>query len=89
MKKPEYAAGVTAVYRKYIDLYYAKGAAGYAVEQADLEDLSNLYVRSEIQDGYYFKRNGADMVTLSSPAYNGSDDNLLSAVRERYLDTPL
>lgn len=89
MKKPEYAAGVTAVYRKYIDLYYAKGAAEYAVEQADLEDLSNLYVRSEIQDGYYFKRNGADMVTLSSPAYNGSDDNLLSAVRERYLDTPL
>ena len=25
MKKPEYAAGVTAIYRKYIDLYYEKG----------------------------------------------------------------
>ena len=24
MKKPEYAAGVTAVYRKYIDKYYEK-----------------------------------------------------------------
>lgn len=89
MKKPEYAAGVTAVYRKYIDLYYEKGAAEYAVERNDLDALSNLYVRSEIQDGYYFKRNGADMVTLSSSSYNGSDDRLLSAVRERYLDTPL
>lgn len=89
MKKPEYAAGVTAIYRKYVDLYYEKGSAEYAVEQADLEDLSNLYVRSEIQDGYYFKRNGADMVTLFSSSYNGSDDRLLSAVRERYLDAPL
>lgn len=89
MKKPEYAAGVTAVYRKYIDLYYEKGVAEYTVERNDLEALSNLYVRSKIQDGYYFKRNGADMVTLSSSSYNSSDDSLLSAVRERYLDAPL
>lgn len=89
MKKPEYAAGVTAIYRKYIDLYYEKGAAGYAVEKEDLERLSALYVRSETQDGYYFKRNGADMVTLASPSYSGSDERLLAAVREQYLEAPL
>lgn len=89
MKKPEYAAGVTAIYRKYIDLYYEKGAAAYSVEQEDLARLSALYVRSETQDGYYFKRNGADMVTLSSPSYNGSDESVLASVRKQYLSSPL
>lgn len=89
MKKPEYAAGVTAIYRKYIDLYYEKGAAAYSVEQEDFARLSALYVRSETQDGYYFKRNGADMVTLSSPSYNGSDESVLASVRKQYLSSPL
>lgn len=89
MKKPEYAAGVTAIYRKYIDLYYEKGAEAYRVEKADLEKLSSLYIRSQIQDGYYFKQNGADMVTMQSPAYNGSDEMLLHFVRKQYIDTPL
>lgn len=89
MKKPEYAAGVTAIYRKYIDLYYKFGAKAYKVEPADLEKLSSLYIRSGIQDGYYFKHNGADMITLSSPAYNGSDDALLASIRKQYIETTL
>ena len=89
MKKPEYAAGVTAIYRKYIDLYYEKGADAYCVEKKDLEHLSALYIRSQIQEGYYFKHNGADMVTLKSPAYNGSDENLLHFIREKYINSPV
>lgn len=89
MKKPEYAAGVTAIYRKYIDLYYKSGKKAYKVEPADLEKLSSLYIRSGIQDGYYFKHNGADMITLYSPAYNGSDDALLSSIRKQYIETTL
>lgn len=89
MKKPEYAAGVTAIYRKYIDLYYEKGAAAFKVSKEDLEKLSSLYIRSQIQEGYYFKHNGADMVTLHSPAYNSSDEQLLATIRKRYIETPL
>lgn len=89
MKKPEYAAGVTAIYRKYIDLYYEKGAVGYKVLKEDLEKLSSLYIRSQIQDGYYFKHNGRDMVTLESPSYSGSDETLLQTIRDTYLTTPL
>lgn len=89
MKKPEYAAGVTAIYRKYIDMYYDKGEAAYRVAQADLDKLSSLYIRSGIQDGYYFKHNGADMVTLSSPAYNGSDEKLLESIRRQYIENPI
>ncbi|MGN1148363.1 MAG: U32 family peptidase, partial [Lachnospiraceae bacterium] len=89
MKKPEYAAGVTAIYRKYIDLYYQNGASGYKVSREDMQELSSLYIRSQIQEGYYFKHNGADMVTLSSPAYSGSDEQLLAAVRKKYIADPL
>ncbi len=88
MKKPEYAAGVTAIYRKYIDLYYQKKMP-YKVQEADLKKLSSLYIRSQIQEGYYFKHNGADMVTLVSPAYNGSDEQLLTDIRKTYIEAPL
>ncbi|MCH5274281.1 MAG: U32 family peptidase [Lachnospiraceae bacterium] len=89
MKKPEYAAGVTAIYRKYIDMYEQNGKAGYQVERTDRDKLSSLYIRSNMQEGYYFKKNGKDMVTLQSPSYNGSDEKLLQEIRKLYLDKPL
>ncbi len=87
MKKPEYAAGVTAIYRKYIDKYYSSGhKEAFRIEPKDLQALSNLYIRSERQDGYYYKTNGADMVSLHNPGYSGSDEALLAQVRARYLE---
>ena len=88
MKKAEYAAGVTSVYRKYIDRYFQTGREGYRVDKKDLEFLSSLYIRSQIQDGYYYKQNGADMITLNSPAYNGSEESVLKRIRETYIDVP-
>ena len=89
MKKAEYAAGVTAIYRKYIDLYYECDRDNYHVEKSDLDVLLRLYIRSDIQDGYYKKHNGADMITLHSPAYSGSDERLLSEIRKSYIENPL
>ena len=85
MKRPEYAAGVTAVYRKYIDLY-EQDPEHYSVDPEDLEYLKSLYIRSGIMEGYYHKHNGKDMLTLSSPAYSGSDDALLSKIRSTYIE---
>lgn len=84
MKKPEYAAGVTAVYRKYIDAYYEGRST--KVSAKDLEILAGLYIRSERQNGYYYKHNGKDMVTLDSPAYSGSDEAEIARIRNTYLD---
>ncbi len=84
MKKPEYAAGVTAIYRKYIDKYYAGEDCG--VSRKDLDILGKLYIRSERQDGYYYRHNGKDMVTLNNPSYSGTDEVLLADIRERYLN---
>ncbi len=89
MKKPEYTAGVTALYRKYIDLYYEKGAESYQVSEEDMDFLKKLYIRSEIQTGYYERHNGKEMVTLKEPGYLRSDESILSKIREKYIHDPV
>lgn len=86
MKKPEYAAGVTAIYRRAIDAYYNTGKA--TVSKQDLQALSKLYRRSEKQEGYYHTKNGKEMITLSSPSYNGADEAYLQSIRETYIKQP-
>lgn len=85
MKRPEYAAGVTAIYRKYIDRYFEEGAACYRVEKDDLDSLKSLYIRSEIQTGYYERHNGKEMITLEKPGYEGCDETVISKIREAYI----
>ena len=51
MKDPAYAAGVTAVYRKYIDRYY-QVKENFQVSKEDQKLLASLYIRSETEDGY-------------------------------------
>ena len=89
MKKPEYSAGVTAIYRKYMDLKQQNPNQALHFNKKDLEKLTKLYIRSERQDGYYFKQNGADMITLDSPSYSGSDDALLQEIQQKYINTSL
>ncbi|WP_026487954.1 peptidase U32 family protein [Butyrivibrio sp. XBB1001] len=85
MKKPEYAAGVTALYRKYIDRYYADRKSDMTVSKEDMDILKGLYLRTGISEGYYHQHNGRDMVTITSPAYNGTSDKVLNMVKEKYL----
>lgn len=95
MKKPEYTAGVTAIYRKYIDNYYAEGVkisplpVRCSLSNEDKKALTSLYIRSERQDGYYFRKNGRDMLALNHPSYNGSDEKLLGSIRKDYLESKL
>lgn len=89
MKKPEYAAGVTALYRKYIDRYYANPKVKFAIEDKDYAQLKTLYMRSDLQDGYYDRHNGAEMITPHKPSYVGCDDALLASIRETYIDNKL
>ncbi len=85
MKKPEYAAGVTSIYRKYIDRYYQNPNEKLVIEKSDLDKLANLYIRSEQQDGYYYKHNGREMVTLKNPAYSGNDEAFLTSIRDDFM----
>lgn len=83
MKKPEYAAGVTSIYRKYIDQVYDGKFNG--VSKSDLEFIKNLYLRTHISEGYYHVHNSKDMLCIDSPSYNGSDDEILNSVGEKYI----
>jgi len=89
MKSPHYAAGVSALYRKYIDRYVEWDAAGrktpWKVEAEDLRQLKSLYLRTDLSTGYYYKRNGRDLLTITEPGYAGTDDALLAEIEQKYL----
>lgn len=89
MKKPEYSAGVTALYRKYIDKYYDDPHGDFRVSKEDIETLKNLYQRTGISEGYYHRHNDKSMVTVVSPAYNATSDDILSKVHDKYLTSSL
>lgn len=71
MKKPEYVASVTSMYRKYIDLYMMKGRAGYSVSEEDLNDLKDIFNRGDFHGGYWKQYNGANMITPQKPNHTG------------------
>lgn len=83
MKAAEYTAGVTSVYRKVIDR--VENGEKYVVTKEDRAVLEELYIRSEIQQGYYFRHNDRNMISLSDPAYAGCSDELKENIRGRFL----
>lgn len=83
MKSPEYVAGVTSIYRKYIDRYLEGNE--YVVDSKDKELLSKLYIRSELSDGYYFRHNSSSMITKTDPSYCDPDDKLSSEIHDKYV----
>lgn len=86
MKSPEYVAGVTSIYRKYIDSYLRSPNKKYCVEKKDEELLRKLYIRSDICNGYYEKHNDRTMITISEPGYSGSDADIIEKIRKKYIE---
>ena len=71
MKSPEYVAGVTAAYRKYVDMYLEKGRDGFHVDKNDIKELMDLYNRGGFCKGYYFSHNDKNMMTFDRPNHQG------------------
>ncbi|MCR5640820.1 MAG: U32 family peptidase, partial [Lachnospiraceae bacterium] len=69
MKQGDYAEGVVAMYRKYVDLYASEGASNYRVSDADLEILLGLGNRKGFTNAYYYHRNPSDMITYTESAH--------------------
>ncbi len=83
LKSPEYSAGVTSVYRRLIDEYKKTGML--RITEDDRHYLDELYIRSDRQEGYYFRHNGAEMVSVKSPAYVKTPEALKENIRNKYL----
>ena len=79
MKTPEYVAIVTRIYRKYIDLFDKlvrehgpdRAAELYAVEEADMLELRQIFNRGDFTEGYLFGNPGEDLLSGSSPKNQG------------------
>lgn len=77
MKKPEYAAFTSRLYRKYADYYLEKGRAGYQEVlsskefQEDMRDLKDLYNRGGFTSGYSQCYNGKDMMADKRASHFG------------------
>lgn len=65
MKRPEYAAGVVSIYRKYLDLYL-EGKRNYRVEKKDLQILYDLFQRDGFNQSYYNTAKGPQMMALQN-----------------------
>lgn len=86
MKNPYYVAGVTSLYRKYIDLYLKEHSSDLVIDDIDLNLLKKLYIRTELEDGYLHRHNGKEMVTISKPGYASADEKAFSGIKQEYLD---
>ena len=91
MKRPEYAAGVVRIYRKYIDRYLKDGKEKYRVDEADRRELLLLFNRDGFSGGYYEQHNGKNMMALSDrPAKDAEKkayEELIGRLRASYVDT--
>jgi len=70
MKKPEYVASVVSTYKKYIDALIEKGEV--KVDQADIENLKDIYNRGGFTEGFFKVHNGADIMSTYKPNHFGS-----------------
>ncbi|MFT4144133.1 MAG: DUF3656 domain-containing protein [Mobilitalea sp.] len=77
MKRPEYAAMVSFLYRKYVDLYLEQGRQSYekfltsAECQRDMTNLQDIYNRGGFSTGYGETYHGKKMMSLSRPNHSG------------------
>jgi len=79
MKRPEYAAGVTYAYRKYLDYYLEYGKEKFKEfandknpeYRKDMMMLKDLYNRGGFNSGYYENHNGKTMMSMDRPNHSG------------------
>lgn len=86
MKQAEYAAGVTGIYRKYMDQYEENPTQPYRVTEGDHKALLELGNRCGFTEGYYQKHNGKDMITFTKPSHEKGSERLQNHIGEVYVE---
>lgn len=71
MKQPRYTAGVTGIYRKYLDRLQKNGSEGYQVEENDRRFLLDIFNRGGSCEGYFRQHNGPSMMAFANTKKSG------------------
>lgn len=69
MKRPEYVATVTRIYRDALDRY-KHSPEDYRVDEKDIKDLAQIFNRG-FTTGYFFGKPGRDMMSFKRPNNRG------------------
>jgi U32 family peptidase len=91
MKSPRYTAGVTSIWRKYVDRYLKMTSEktspeNWSVDPKDLVFLSDLFDRGGTTEGYYHQHNGRDMMAWEEKKEPGAKEALYAYLDEKYVD---
>lgn len=97
MKSPLYVAGVTAVYRKYLDRLYElmeteqdilrQWDAKYGPKKRDMDILSEVFDRGGSTEGYLERHNGRDMLQLKErQRLRIRDEEIIRDIESRYIE---
>ncbi|MBR6976801.1 MAG: U32 family peptidase [Lachnospiraceae bacterium] len=89
MKKTEYAAGVTSIYRKYLDKVLADPEAPYAVSKEDLRHLFRLFNREGFTEGFLKYTAPGSRVAVHEKGFRAEEEDFLRYIRENYMEQPL
>ncbi len=89
MKKAEYAAGVTSIYRKYLDRVLKDPDAPYKVAKEDLRHLFRLFNREGFTEGFLRAAAPESRVAVHEKGFRTEEADFLGFVRENYLEKPL
>lgn len=85
MKQAEYAAGVTSIYREYLDRCLKHPKEEYHVSAQDMRRLTELGSRSGFTKGYYLIKNGPQMMAMEKPSHAKSNEALQEEMRKKYI----
>ena len=81
MKQPSYTAGVTAIYRKYLDMYLSGGK--YCVKEEDRRYLLELFSRGGSCSGYYDTYRGPEMMAFANDKKSGNLQPEIRKIKEK------
>ena len=89
LKSPSYAAGVTSVYRKYIDFCLENPGKELVISKDNMNLLKTLYSRKSSGRGYYERVSSKNMITFERGAYEKVDDSLEKSIVSEYIEKPV
>ena len=82
MKQPGYTAGVTGMYRKYLDILL-NDRENYRVTEKDRRYLLSIFNRGGSCTGYYKQHNGPSMMAFSNEKKTGGVSGELTKCKEK------